>query len=169
LNERQIDLHKLLIRPLYLGLLMNIFVPVLILGIAYYIDVSGGRSSTVPDETLNIIFWALAIVSVLDGIAAVLIKQKLFFQPMIRSKETFEEDLTTRVTTASIICYSMTTSITLYGFVLYLFSGKFDHFLLFVFISFIAFQLIRPRYKFMERVVQAQEKHVTEGRFYQKR
>jgi hypothetical protein len=169
MNERQIDLNKLLIKPLYLGLMMNIFIPVLILGIAYYIDVSGGRSSTVPDETLNIIFWALAIVSVLDGIAAIIVKQRLFFQPMIRSKETFEDDLTSRVTTVSIICYSMTTSVAVYGFVLYLFSGKFDHFLLFVFISFIAFQLIRPRYKFMERVVQAQEKHVGEGRFYRKR
>jgi hypothetical protein len=167
-NERQIDLHKLLVRPLYLGLLMNIFVPVLILAIAYYIDVSGGRSSTVPDETLNILFWALAIVSVIDGIAALFIKQKLFFLPMIQSKETFEDDLTTRVTTVSIICYSMTTAIAVYGFVLYLFSGKFDHLLLFVFISFIAFQLIRPRFKFMQKVVEAQEKYVAEGRFYQK-
>ncbi len=169
MNEKQIDLHRLLIKPLYMGLLINIFIPVFILAIAYYIDISGGRSSTVPPETLNVLFWALAAVAVVDGIAAIFVKQKLFFAPMIQSQETFEVDLTSRVTSASIVCYALTTAIAAYGFVLYMIGGVFNHLLLFAFVSFIAFQLIRPRYSFMEKVVTAQEKYVQEGRFYRKK
>lgn len=169
MNERQIDLHSLLIKPLYLGLAINIFIPVLFVAVAYFIDKSGDRTATVPPETLNILFWALAFVSLIDGIAAIYFKQKLFFAPMIQSKETFDSDLSARVTTASIVCYAMTTAIAVYGFVLYLLGGVFNHLLLFAFISFIAFQLIRPRYKFMEKVVTTQEKYVAEGRFCQKR
>ncbi len=168
MNEKQIDLHRLLIKPLYMGLMINIFIPVIILAIAYYIDISGGRSSTVPPETLNILFWTLAAVAAVDGIAAIFIKQKLFFAPMIQSQETFEDDLTTRVTSASIVCYALTTAIVVYGFVLYMIGGVFNHLLLFTFVSFIAFQLIRPRYSFMEKVVATQEKYVGEGRFYRK-
>ena len=168
MNEREIDLHKLLVKPLYLGLLINIFIPVIILAIAYYIDKSGGRESTVSPETLNILFWALAAVAVADGVAAIIIKQKLFFAPMIQSKETFEDDLIARITSASIVCYALTTAIAMNGFVLYMVGGVFNDLLLFAFVSFIAFQIIRPRYRFMEKVVAAQEKHVGEGRFYQK-
>lgn len=169
MNKYDIDSNKILIKPLYWGLLMNIFIPVIILAIAYYIDKSGGRSAIVPADTLNIIFWVLAAVSIADGAIAIFLKQKLFFSPMIASKESFEDDLTSRVFASSIICYAITTAISIYGLIFYLLGGTFNHLLFFVFISFIAFQFIRPRYGFMEKVVTAQERLVNEGRFFRRR
>jgi hypothetical protein len=167
LSKYDVDLNRVLIKPVYWGLLMNIFMPVLFLGIAYYLDRSARENVLSLDRNLNIFFWALVAVSLGDGIMAITFKQKRFFTPMIRSKETFEDDLTRGVFRESIICYSLTTAISLYGLVFYLMGGAFSAMFLFVFISFIAFQLIRPRYGFLEKVVAAQEKLVDEGRFLQ--
>jgi hypothetical protein len=165
LSKYDVDINHILVKPVYFGLLMNIFVPVLILGIAYYLENSGGAQGTIQKSELNIFFWALAAVSLGDGVIAIYFKHKNFMAPMIRSKETFEEDLAWGVFTRSIICYSMTTAIAVYGLVFYFFGGSFMHLFFFVFLSFIAFQLIRPRYGFIEKVLAAQEKHVEEGRF----
>ena len=165
MSKYDVDINHILIKPVYFGLLMNIFVPVVILGVAYYLDKSGGAQGTIQKSELNILFWMLAAVSLADGAMAIYFRHKKFMAPMIRSKETFEEDITRGVFTQSIICYSMTTAIAVYGLVFYLMGGSFMHLFFFVFLSFIAFQLIRPRYGFIEKVLAAQEKHVDEGRF----
>jgi hypothetical protein len=160
-----VDLTRLMVKPLYFGLLMNIFVPVLILVIAYYLDRSGQSFSEMTLSELNIFFWALIIVSVADIGAGYFFMRKRFFAPMIRSKETFEDDLAKGIFTNSIICYSFSMAIAIYGLVFYFLGGKFMELLFFIFLSFISFQLVRPRLGFMEKVLAAQEKHVEEGRF----
>ena len=117
MDKYDVDLAKILVKPLYIGLLMNIFVPVVILAVAYYIDKGGGKEALVPAETLNIIFWVLAAVAVVDGAVAVILKQKFFFAPMIQTKETFEDDLTAGVFGSSLICFGFTAAITIYGLV----------------------------------------------------
>jgi hypothetical protein len=165
LDKYEVDLTRVLVKPLYLGLLMNIFIPVVILVIAYYIDKSGGKEAMVAPESLNVIFWALAAVAVADGVVAVFLKQKLFYAPMIQTKETFEDDLAAGVFRSSLVCFAVTAAITIYGLVIYILGGTFRDLLLFVFISFIAFQLVRPRFGFLKKVIAAQERHVEQGRF----
>lgn len=167
MNRYDVDFNKVLVKPLYIGLLMNIFIPVVILAFAYYFDQSGGTLKSLPNQTLTTLFWIFVVVSIAEGGAAILLKQRLFFSPMISSRDSFEEDLTNRFFTASIVCFAVTTAITIYGLVFYILGGTFQHLLLFVFISFIAFQFVRPRFRFAEKVVAAQEKLVDEGRFYQ--
>jgi len=165
LIKNNIDLNAVLLKPLYLGLLINIFIPVVIIGIAYYIEEGGGLKSTMAPEKLEIIFWALTAVAIVDGALAIFLKQKLFFAPLIKSKESFIEDFRQGFFTKSIICYSLTAAIAVYGLVLYMLGGTFNQLLFLVFISFIAFQLIRPRIKFAEKVLTAQERFVEEGQF----
>lgn len=165
MDKYDVDLAKVLVKPLYIGLLMNIFVPVVILAVAYYIDKGGGKEALIPAETLNIIFWVLAAVAVADGAVAIVLKQKLFYTPMIQTKETFEDDLTAGVFRSSLVCFAVTGAITICGLVVYILGGTFRDLLLFVFISFIAFQLVRPRFGFLKKVITAQEKHVEQGRF----
>jgi len=167
LNKYDVDINKVLVKPLYVGLLMNIFIPVVILGIAYYLDQNGGAKEAVPNRTLGTLFWVFVVLAIAEGGTAILLKQRLFFSPMISSRESFEEDLTSRFFAASLTCFAVTTGITIYGLVYYLLGGSFRELLLFVFISFIAFQFVRPRLRFMEKVVAAQEKFIGEGRFYQ--
>jgi len=164
MNERSIDLNAVLIKPLYVGLLINIFIPVVIVGVAYYIEESGGLAAS-ANEYLGLIFWILIGVAVADGAVAIILKQKLFFNPCIITKGTFEEDFKRAFFTNSIICNFLTAAIAIYGLAVYLLGGTFNQLLFFVFISFIAFQLIRPRIKFAEKVLAAQEKYIEEGRF----
>ena len=63
-----------------------------------------------------------------------------------------------------IICFAFTSAIAMYDLVLFLMVGPFETTVLFVLISMIAYQLVRPRVGFTEKVVAAQEKHVEEGR-----
>lgn len=165
MSKYNIDLSAVLIKPLYLGLVINIFFPVVITGFAYYIEESGGVSSTMPAETVELIFWFLIAVAVVDGAVVIFLKQKLFMAPMIKSKESFAEDFKQGFFSKSIICYSLIATIAVYGLVLYFLGGTFNQLMFLVFISFLAFQLIRPREKFAEKVLAAQEQLVEQGRF----
>jgi hypothetical protein len=165
LNDYNIDFNRLLIKPLYLGLVMNIFIPAVILLAAYYIDNSGGFAPMLDAGMLKIAFWVLIVIAIADGGIAIMLKQKLFMAPMIKSKDSFESDLAAKIFRASLICYVITTVIAFYGIICYILGSDFNHLLLFVFISFIAFQLIRPRIKFIEKVVATQKKYVEQGIF----
>jgi len=103
---------------------------------------------------------------VVDGIVAILLKQKMFMVPLIRSEASFEDDLKTGAFRVSMTCYAMTTAISIYGFVLFLIGGDFRTMFLFILMSFIAFQLVKPRRGFIEKVIEAQERHLAEGRTF---
>jgi hypothetical protein len=165
LNSYNVDLSRVLAKPLYLGLLINIFFPAIILGIAYYLGKGEPLEPKMPTEQLNIIFWALMAVAISDGAIAYFLKRKRFFVPMIRYKATFESDFSQGVFRASILGFAITAAIPIYGVVFYFLGGSFEHLFLFIIISFIVFQLIRPRFGFLEKVLAAQEKFVAEGRF----
>ena len=164
MNKYNVDLNAVLIKPLYIGLLMNIFIPVVIIAIAYFIEDAGGLNSNMANENLELIFWVLVGVAVVDGAVAIFLKQKFCQAPMIKSKETFGDDLKQGMFMASIICFSLTTAISVYGLVVYLLGGTFNQLLFFAFLSFIAFQLIRPRLRFAEKVLALQERHLEDGR-----
>ncbi|MBN2227595.1 MAG: hypothetical protein JW763_09550 [candidate division Zixibacteria bacterium] len=165
LNKYNVDLNAVLVKPLYFGLLMNIFVPATLLLIAYFIEQGKIMERKLSFTNGDLLFWILLVMAVADGAMAVFMRQRLFFRPMIRTKETFANDLTAQVFKASIICYAITTAIAIYGFALYMVSGGFDRLFLFIFISFIAFQIIRPRHGFLKKVIEAQGKHVDERRY----
>jgi len=166
-DASKVDLNRLLLKPVYIGLLMNILVPVILLGIVYYLDSNGYQKGSMKTNLYNIMFWVFCAVAIIEGILAFVFKQRLFFSPMIKANETFEEDLTSGFLTSSIVCYAFTSAIAIYGFLLFFMGGPFETAGLFVLISLIAYQFVRPRFKFAEKVVEAQEKLVAEGRFLQ--
>lgn len=166
MNKYNVDLNAVLVKPIYIGLAMNVFFPVAVLVAAYFADRPDLQSAPLQNENLSTLFWILAIVSVVDGAVAIFLKQKLFFMPLITSKENFAEDLAAGTFRSSIVCFAVTTAISVYGMVFYIVGGTFHQLIFFVFISFIAFQLIRPRHDFLKKVIAAQERLVDEGRFF---
>lgn len=165
MNKADVDINSILVKPIYIGLLINVFVPAAVLLIAYYMEQSGDIVRQTPSATAAVLFWFLVALSVIEGGVAVFIKQKMFNSPMVFSRESFIEDLGRRTFQISIVIYSITSAISIYGFVIYLIGGTFQQLLLFVFISFVAFQLIRPRYRFMERVITTQIRLAESGQF----
>ena len=165
MSKYNIDINAVLVKPIYIGLLINSLIPVAIVGIAYYLEQGGGITPSVPPETVELIFWIFIGLAAIDGGLAIFLKQKLFFVPWIKSKESFVEDFIRKFTSSSIICYALIAVIAIYGLVIYFIGGTFNQLLLLVLISFIAFQLIRPRAKFAEKVLAAQEQLVEQGQF----
>jgi len=160
-----IDINAVLVKPLYMGLLINIFVPGILVLIAYLKSESIGLSTGISLSNMDTLFWVFLIVAVADGGIAIFLRQRFFMTPMIRTRETFAEDITAGAFKASIVCYALTTSIAIYGFVYFLISQRFNAFFIFVFISFIGFQIIRPRHGFLKKVIEAQKRYVDENRF----
>ncbi len=165
MNKYKIDINAVLIKPIYIGLLINALIPVAIVGIAYYFEQSGGMTSSMSSENLEFIFYIFAGLGVVDGGLAIFLKQKLFFSPLIKSKESFVEDFMQGFFAKSIVCYAIIAAIAIYGLVMYFLGGTFNQLLFLVLMSFIAFQIIRPRAKFAEKVLAAQEQFVEQGRF----
>jgi len=165
LNKYNIDINAVLIKPIYIGLLINALIPVAIVGIAYYFEQSGGMISSLSPENLELIFYIFAGLAVIDGGLAIFLKQKLFFSPLIKSKESFVEDFMHGFFAKSIVCYAIIAAIAIYGLVIYILGGTFNQLLFLVLMSFIAFQIIRPRAKFAEKVLAAQEQFVEQGQF----
>lgn len=143
---------------------INVFFPMTLLVIAYFMSQSSGRDIMEMTSQWNTIAWVLLAVAVVDGALAIFLRQKLFMAPLIRSEATFEEDLKAGATRASITCYAMTSAISIYGFVLFILSGDSRTMFLFILMSFIAFQIVKPRRGFIEKVIETQERHLAEGR-----
>ncbi len=166
MNKHDVDINAILIKPLYMGMLINIFFPMTLLIVAYFMSQSSGQDVMKITSKWDVIAWVFLAVAVVDGIVAILLRQKLFMVPLIRSEASFEDDLKAGAFRVSMTCYAMTTAISIYGFVLFLIGGDFRTMFLFILMSFIAFQLVKPRRGFIEKVIQAQERHLAEGRTF---
>lgn len=166
MNKYKVDLTSVIVKPLYMGLLMNLLTPVVFLGVAYYLDETGGRDLPIQETRLNLLFWVLTAAAIVDGAVAYFLKRKLFFKPLIRSRESFADDFAAGVFRVSLICYSLGMAIAVYGLAFFFLGGEFVHLFFFVFLSFITFQVVRPRMGFLEEVLAAQEKLVEEGRLF---
>jgi len=165
-NKYNIDINAVLVKPVFIGLLINIFFPVGVVAVAYFTGQHDLQSNaTIPTGSKAILFWALAAVSIVDGGVAILLRHRLFYKSMISSEPTFAEDLSRGIFNGSIICYAITAAITIYGLIFYLYGGTLQQLVFFIVISFISFQVIRPRHGFIKKVIAAQEKHVEQGRF----
>lgn len=164
MNQHDVDINRALVKPIFIGLAMNILFPSVIALVIFFLESRGGLSLPEPG-TSDMVLWMLAAVAVADGAIAIYFRQKRFYAPMIRSEKTFAEDFYTGVTTASILVFALCTAIAVYGVVAYFLTGTFDYLLLFILLSFIAFQIVRPRAGFLQKVLEAQERHVRAGRF----
>ncbi|MFQ5454378.1 MAG: hypothetical protein ACE5D6_09365, partial [Candidatus Zixiibacteriota bacterium] len=55
--------------------------------------------------------------------------------------------------------------ISLYGFIYFFLTGRFKEAVFFVVFSFLVFQIVRPRYGFIRKLIDSQKKLVERGTF----
>lgn len=163
LQEDKYDLHQLIVRPLYLGMLVNVIVPAGLLLVCYYFD---GRQTIQNSigafaETLFYIFMGLALVEA--GIA-LWWRNRSLERPMIKSRETFEDDLMRGLLERSRPVFLLVAAISIYGYVYFFLTGRFKETIVFVLFSFIVFQVIRPRFGSVRKLIARQEQLVDEGK-----
>ena len=158
-----LDLNRIVVGPLYLGMVTNILIPMALLMICYYINNNYGVTDNLEDtaQSVFILFCALAIA---EGGFAIWYRSKLFGQPMIRRRETFEEDFTESYKARCRPLFLLIASMSIYGYLFFFLTGRFNEAVLFVVFSFLVFQIVRPRHGLVRKLAERQMAMVEQGR-----
>ena len=168
MNQYGVNLDKAYRKIFWLGIIMNIVCPIVYVIIAFSMKYSEEPPPKNNVEHLDIILYALIAVSICIVIASLVLRQKRFFSPMIKSKETFEKDFSRESFNSAIIVNSMIVAIAIYGLIFFFLSGQIEYLFYFAIPSVMLYILIRPNYSLLEMSLAAQEKFVSEGKFFKK-
>lgn len=163
-DDNSIDIFGILAKTLYLGLFTNVMLPVGLLMICYYYDQNSYVSDKVG-EMGDLIFFVLAALASGQAAYAFWLRGKVLREPMIRSEETFEKDLASGLLRVLRPIFLIIASISLYGYLYFYLTGRFLETVFVVLISFIVFQIIRPRQGAIRKLIKHQKNLVTKGVF----
>jgi hypothetical protein len=163
-SSYEYDLNKIILKPLYFGMVVNITIPMALLFICYLINNKYGMDDKLGDIA-EPFMYVLAAVALAEAVFSVWWRGKLFGQPMIRRKETFEEDFAAEYYHRCRPLFALIASISLYGYVFYYLTGRFNPAAMFVVFSFLVFQLVRPRFGLIQKLLDRQQAMVDQGRF----
>ncbi len=162
LSDRRFDkynLHKMIIKPLYLGVLLNIVIPGAMLFVCFYLYKNNYYINAVfEDENANMLFIVIAILAIVNTGIALWIRQKLFTTSMVVNEEKFEEELTLSLFEKIRPVYILISVIAVYGVCYYFLTARFEEAAFFVILSFLVFQVVRPRVGFIQKLIDAQLK-----------
>ena len=164
--DEDYDLSRIIVRPLYFGMMVNIIAPMALLGLCYYLNERQMVSNKIGDFAVPL-FYVFAAAALLEAGAALWLRQRMLKMPMIRRLETFEDDFSDELLKRSRIVFAVIASISIWGFLYFFLTASFLEAVAFVVLSFIVFQLVRPRYGSTRKIVVAQEKLARSGRFMQ--
>jgi hypothetical protein len=162
--ENNSDLTGIIVKPLYFGLFVNILVPMVLLLLCYYLDQRGGVVNRVPGMA-NTLFYIFGVLSLAEAGFALWWRTKLYAQPMIRRRETFEEDFSKALLERSRPIFLVIASISVYGLIYFLLTARFNEAVFLVVFSFLVFQVVRPRYGMVRKLIAYQQKLAEQGKF----
>ncbi len=156
INKDEIDQHYIMIKPLYFGLIVNILIPMALILVCYFIETkSGGRLNRIGDFA-NSLFYILIAIGIAQSLLAFWMRQKLYGEPMVKSAESFQEDMAHGLLAKSRPIFTIIAIVALYGIAYYFLTGRFLETVVIVFFSFAAFQVVRPRFGFLEKLIAKQ-------------
>ncbi|MEE9443096.1 MAG: hypothetical protein V3V99_10580 [candidate division Zixibacteria bacterium] len=143
-----IEKQKAIIKSTYLGLFMNVLGPAAIFFVAAFIKGHGFQSAEnapyFPSSQIHILFYALLFISIADFVAAYFIRKSFSSRPCPPDIDAYEF-FTRQMVTISVVVYSLNLMHALYGLALYLLGAAIEIMMLFVALTFVSYQLFRPR------------------------
>lgn len=159
-----VDINRIIVRPLYFGMLVNVTAPMVLLIVCYFLNQNQTVGNSVGElqEPLLYLFGFMALAEVAFVIWW---RRQLFAAPMIRSEETFEQDFSDEYSRRCRPLFILIAATSLYGYLYYFLTGRFQVSLYFVMFSFIAFQVVRPRHGLVRRLLEQQIALVRQGKF----
>ena len=158
------DLNRIIVRPLYFGMLSNIILPVAGLFVCYYVNNMGPRPNMLGGSS-DMVFYLFLAMALGETLLAVWWRTKLFKAPMIRTRETFEKDFSDEYLKRSRPLFIMIASISIYGYIYFYLTSEFNAAAWFVVGSFLVFQLVRPRHGLVRKLIDHQKQLVEKGEF----
>lgn len=120
------NMNHIIIKPLYFGLTANVVLPGALLFICYYLDTNRHwTEGLVSFETANTLFPVFAVLALINYGAALWMKNKLAGMPMIRRKETFEDDLANSLLEKTKPIFILISLAAVYGVLYYFLTTRF--------------------------------------------
>ncbi len=163
-DDTELDMNQIIAKPLYFGLVTNILIPMGLLLTCYYIDNKNGLNNSVGDFA-NSLFYIFAALAIAHAVFALWWRTRQFNQPLVRTKESFEDDLGAAVLAISRPIFIVIALIAAYGTIYFLITGRFRETVFLIFFSFLVFQVVRPRHGQVSRLIKKQQKLIDQGKF----
>lgn len=160
-----IELHRILARPLYFGLICNVILPMGLLMACFYHDKYYDIENKLGDFA-DSLFYVFLVFAATEGAFAYWWRGKLLEKPMVHRKETFQQDVLIGLLRASRPVFILIASISLYGYLYYFLSGRFTEAVFMVLFSFIVFQFVRPRLGAVNKLIENQFQMAEAGKYY---
>jgi hypothetical protein len=146
---------RIIAKVLYLGMFINILIPGALLAACYLYHQNYPRYSE-GGNFANLLFYVFAVIAVAQAGYAIWWRGKRYHEPIARSKESLEEDLAVGLRKASRPIFILIAAISGWGYLYFMLTGRFEGCLMLVLISFVVFQVVRPRYGTMQKVIDRQ-------------
>ena len=157
-----IDLHRILAKSLHFALVANVLVPAALLYLCHYLANNYFPPNRIG-ELANPLFYIFAALTVAQGVLAWWWSQRLKDKPMIESMETIQEDMRTGLLSASRPVSLLVAAMAIYGYIYFALTGRFQETAILVLLSFVAYQVVRPRLGSLEKLVKRQQQMAEQG------
>lgn len=158
------DVIGMVAKPLYFGMVTNVMIPGGLLFLCFYINQHSPLGNSIP-ESSNLLFYVFAVISIAQAGFALWWRYKRFGAPMVRRMETIEQDLLRGIMATSRPAFLLIAAISLWGFIYFYLTGRFQETALFVIFSFLVFQVVRPRQGTIRKLIDHQTKLAEQGTF----
>ncbi len=162
-TRADVDLTRIMIKPIYFGMAVNILAPAAILLICYFLQKQ--NLENLVGDLARPMFWVFCVLAA--GVSGFVLwwRSRLLKEPAARSKETLEEDLREALGLRLRPVLVLVAAISLFGYSYFFLTGRFQEALIFVLWSFILFQIIRPRYGAVQTWADYQLELAEQGKF----
>ncbi|MDF1545157.1 MAG: hypothetical protein P1R58_08660 [bacterium] len=161
-RENAVDTHRVIAKTIYFGMFANVLAPMGLLLVCFYFDKYKMVDNKVGDMG-EMIFYLFGLLAVGHAAYAFWSKSKAMRQPMVRRIETLEQDLVEGLIKALRPTFLVIASISLYGYLYFYLTGRFQEAVFVVLFSFLVFQVVRPRYGAVEKFILYQKSLVQRG------
>ena len=137
---------------LYLGLVLNLALPLGFLTIGFFLRKNSVGADPTPN--LKLFFWVLIFISVSELLAIFIFKRSFFARFSKKSQMGISQiPVQKSILTFSIVIFVLNLAPSIYGFIYFLLGGKLEEFLLFIAVTFLGFRIFRPRLEEIKQLV----------------
>ena len=163
-EEDDYAVTSMVAKPLYIGLIVNVVIPMVFLLVCYWLD-RNNRPDNIAGDFANSLFYTFATLALAQAGLALWWRRGLMLRPMVRSEDVFIEDITVELVRRLRPMFILIASISVYGYLYFFLTGRFREAALMVLFSFLVFQVVRPRVGSVRKLVAHQRELVENGQF----
>jgi len=162
-TDIEYDLAAMIARPLYFGMMFNIIIPAALMFGCFYLSKNTYMANHIPGIA-NGLFYVFGGAALGHAALALWWRNRLMAKPMVKREESFEHDIANELYKRSKSVFLLIAAVTLWGFAYFLLTGRFTESVVFIVFSFVVFQVVRPRYGSVRKLIRYQQALVDRGR-----